>query len=338
MSANKAIEFIPQKWDPLLMFTQLRNLYLTIVLLFGLWFILVISNSWIIFLAILEITIIVILFVRLQPLSRDRSVLFRYFLLQTAARICVVAFFLGYFRPEFILVILIIKLIMPPFHVWVTISIKLNEKWNYFWVIIVMKLPTFILLIVLGTYYFLDNYIILCLMFWSAILSLGLMWNRGNLLNFLISSSFLHTVWTVLTLLVRKNIFLCYYVLYALVLFIILSNLYRRFEFLLTNRWSWDVYVSLFVFSGAPPSFIFLIKWTLLFRLIELNLFLFLIALIISGASLYLYFRLIFSIVLRGVESFQVFQKSKVFILINVNMIGLILWVVVLQLSFKLKT
>jgi len=42
----------------------------------------------------------------------------------------------------------------------------------------------------------------------------------------------------------------------------------------------------------------------------ELNALLFSIALIVSGVSLYLYFRLIATIMLRGTERLQIFKKK----------------------------
>lgn len=316
-------------------YVSIKHLYLVVVLIFNLWVILVISSSWMIFLAVLEMTIMVMMFLRLQPLRSDNKVLFRYFLFQTAASICVVAFFIGYFNIEFTLIVLIIKLILPPFHVWILIRIKFGRRWTFFWIMLIIKVPTFILFAILLNYYFLDIGLLLILFYWSAIISRCLLWSSSNLSLFVISSSFLHTLWTILSLLVRKNIFFCYYLFYSLVLFILLASIYRRFEFLLSNEWSWDIYFSLFIFSGAPPSFMFLIKWSLLFSLIELNFFLFLIALIISGVSLYLYFRIIFVIILRGFESVQIFKKSKLMTLFCLNLVGLVIWTFLLQLSLK---
>jgi len=160
---------------------------------------------------------------------------------------------------------------------------------------------------------------------------------QKSYLFFLIRSSFLHTLWRILRLLVRKNIFFCYYFLYSLVLFSLIAGLYGRFEFLLSNEWSWDIYLALFIFSRVPPSSMFLMKWRLLFRLMELNALLFSIALIVSGVSLYLYFRLIATIMLRGTERLQIFKKRKIIGLLYLNLIGLIVWVVLFQLSLKLK-
>lgn len=336
MSANKAIEFIPQKWVPLLM-KILKNLYVTTVVLFLLLVTLVITNSWIVLLRVLELTIMVIIFIRLQPLRRDRLVLFRYFMFQTLARMCLLGFFLGILTTNLVWVILLAKLILPPFHIWLIIRIKFGDRKTFFWIMIIIKLPVMIILIILVVFFSDDYGKLLLLIFWSRITSLILLWSRANFLYFLISSSFLHTLWSVLSILVNKNIFFCYYFLYSIVLFILISRIYRRFEFLLTNEWSWDVYLSLFIFSSAPPSFMFLIKWRLLFRLLELNSFLFVIALFISGVSLYLYFRLIFVIILRGVERLQVFKKTKLIGLVCLNLLGLIIWVVLFQLSLKFK-
>jgi len=285
-----------------------------------------ISNSWIVLLTILEIIIILLLFVRLHPLRRRRLLLFRYFLFQALTRMCLLAFFLGVLRIHLVWIVLIIKLILPPFHIWFLIRSKFVDRKTFFWVIIIMKIPVFLMFIIIIVF-FLDEYgKLLVFMFWSRVLSLVLLWGRRNLLFFLMSSSFLHTLWRVLRLLVRKNIFFCYYFFYSLVFIRLIYNLYGRFEFLLTNEWRWDTYFALFVFSGAPPSFMFLMKWRLLFRLMELNIFLFLIALIISGTSLYLYFRLMITIILRGVERLQIFKKRKIIRLVYMNLVGLVVW------------
>jgi hypothetical protein len=52
---------------------------------------------------------------------------------------------------------------------------------------------------------------------------------------------------------------------------------------------------------------------------------------------LYLYFRLIFVMMLRGVERLQIFMKTKVIVLISLNLLGLVIWVVLFQLSLKFK-
>lgn len=332
MSAKKAIEFIPQKWVPLLI-GKLKNYYLVRTIIFLLCLIIFVSNSWLVLLSVLELTIMLLIFLRLQPLRRDNLLLFRYFMFQTLARLCLVSFFLGIFRIHLAWVVLIIKLILPPFHIWLLISMKFGDRKTFYWVMIIIKLPVMIMLIML-TVFFIEEYgKILLLIIWRGAISLFLLWRRGNFLYFLMSSSFLHTLWRILRLLVNKNMFFCYYFFYSLVLFRLITSIYGRFEFLLSNEWRWDIYFRLFIFSGAPPSFMFLIKWRLLFSLIELNIFIFTVFLVISGFSLYLYFRIIFVILLRGVERFQIFKKSKIRGLIYYNLIGLVVWVVLFQLS-----
>jgi len=277
------------------------------------------------------------MFLRLQPLNRDRLLLFRYFIYQSLARICLISFFLGILRIHLVWVILLIKLILPPFHVWLLMRIKFVDRKTFYWVIIIIKFPVFLIFMIMIVFFLEEYGKILILMFWRRRISLILLWRRRNFIFFLIRSSFLHTLWRILRLLVRKNIFFCYYFLYSLVLFRLIAGLYGRFEFLLTNEWRWDIYFALFIFSRVPPSSIFLIKWRLLFRLIELNFLLFLIALVVSGVSLYLYFRLMATIMLRGTERLQIFKKGKVINLIYLNLVGLVVWVILFQLSLKLK-
>jgi len=300
-------------------------------------FIIFISNSWIILLRALEIIIILLMFLRLQPLNRDRLLLFRYFIYQSLARMCLISFFLGILSIHLVWVILLIKLILPPFHVWLLMRIKFVDRKTFYWVIIIIKFPVFLMFIIIMVFFLEEYGKILLLIFWRRTISLVLLWRRSNFIFFLIRSSFLHTLWRILALLISKNIFFCYYFLYSLVLFRLIAGLYGSFEFLLTNEWSWDIYFSLFIFSRVPPSSMFLIKWRLLFRLMELNFLLFLIALVVSGFSLYLYFRLIITIMLRGTERLQIFKKSKVINLIYLNLVGLVVWVILFQLSLKLK-
>lgn len=278
-----------------------------------------------------------LMFLRLQPLRRDRLLLFRYFMYQSLARMCLISFFLGMLRIHLVWVILIIKLILPPFHVWLLIRMKFVDRKTFYWVMIIIKFPVFLMFIIIMVFFLEEYGKILMLMFWRRRISLILLWRRRNLIFFLIRSSFLHTLWSILRLLIRKNMFFCYYFFYSLVLFRLIAGLFGRFEFLLLNEWRWDIYLALFIFSRAPPSSIFLIKWSLLFRLMELNIFLFMIALAISGFSLYLYFRIIITIMLRGVERVQIFKKGKIMRLLFLNLIGLIIWVVLFQLSLKLK-
>jgi len=209
--------------------------------------------------------------------------------------------------------------------------IKFVYRKTFYWVIIIIKFPVFLIFMIMIVFFLEEYGKILILMFWRRRISLILLWRRRNFIFFLIRSSFLHTLWRILRLLVRKNIFFCYYFLYSLVLFRLIAGLYGRFEFLLTNEWRWDIYFALFIFSRVPPSSIFLIKWRLLFRLIELNFLLFLIALVVSGVSLYLYFRLMATIMLRGTERLQIFKKGKVINLIYLNLVGLVVWVILFQ-------
>jgi hypothetical protein len=280
---------------------------------------------------------ILLIFLRLQPLRSDSLLLFRYFIYQSLARICLISFFLGILSIHLVWIILLVKLILPPFHVWFLMRMKFADRKTFFWVIIIMKFPVFLILIILMVFFLEEYGKILILMFWRSLISLVLLWSSRNLIFFLISSSFLHTLWRVLRLLVRKNIFFCYYFLYSFVLFSLIAGLYGRFDFIVTNEWRWDIYFSLFIFSRVPPSFMFLMKWRLLFRLIELNFILFLLALVVSGVSLYLYFRLIAVMMLRGRERLQIYKKNKIANLMFLNLIGLVLWVVVFQLSLKLK-
>jgi len=96
-----------------------------------------------ILLRVLEITIIMLMFLRLQPLRRDRLLLFRYFMYQSLARMCLISFFLGMLRIHLVWVILLIKLILPPFHVWLLMRIKFVDRKTFYWVMIVIKFPVF---------------------------------------------------------------------------------------------------------------------------------------------------------------------------------------------------
>lgn len=312
---------------------KLKHYYLISSILFVLHTVLFVSSSWLVLLRVLELVIIILLFIRLQPLRRDNLVLFRYFLLQTLASMCLVCFFIGMFNIYIASIVIFFKLVIPPFHIWLLIRMKFGDRKTFYWVMVIIKLPVIIILQILLVF-FLEGYgRIMFLMITRGIISLLLLWTRGNLLYFLIRSSFLHTLWTVLRLLIRKNMFLCYYSFYALVLFILIWRIYGSFEFLISNEWSWDVYLSLFIFSGAPPSFMFLMKWTLLLRVIKINIFMFLLFLLFSGMSLYLYFRIIFTIMLRGGESLQIFKKSNLSFLVCINLLGFLVWTIIIQLS-----
>lgn len=312
---------------------KLKHYYLISSILFVLHTILFVSTSWLVLLRVLELVIIILLFLRLQPLRRDNLLLFRYFLLQTLASMCLVCFFIGMFNIYIAWIVIFFKLVIPPFHIWLLMRIKFGDRKTFYWVIVVIKLPVMIMLQVLIVF-FLEGYgRIIFFLITRGIISLLLLWRRGNLLYFLISSSFLHTLWTILSLLIRKNVFFCYYSFYALTLFMLMARMYGRFEFLSSNEWSWDVYLALFIFSGAPPSFMFLIKWTLLLRIIKINVFIFLIFLMFSGFSLYLYFRMVFTIILRGGESIQLFKKNNLFVLVVINLLGFMIWTLVIQLS-----
>jgi len=116
-------------------------------------FIIFISNSWMILLRVLEITIIMLMFLRLQPLRRDRLLLFRYFMYQSLARMCLISFFLGMLRIHLVWVILLIKLILPPFHVWLLMRIKFVDRKTFYWVMIVIKFPVFLMFMMIIVFF-----------------------------------------------------------------------------------------------------------------------------------------------------------------------------------------
>jgi len=124
------------------------------------------------------------MFLRLQPLRRDRLLLFRYFMYQSLARMCLISFFLGMLRIHLVWVILLIKLILPPFHVWLLMRIKFVDRKTFYWVMIVIKFPVFLMFMMIIVFFLEEYGKILILIFWRSRISLILLWRSRNLIFF----------------------------------------------------------------------------------------------------------------------------------------------------------
>ncbi len=250
----------------------------------------------------------------------------KYFLLQ---RICSILFILNwliYKNIFFIIIILFIKIGLPPFHYWVIDLLKFSSWKIFFYLITIQKLGLYFIL----SYFIINKIIIILIILMSIVLRLFIIFIINNIINIIIFSSFIHNRWLLRRLFIRKKLFLIYFILY--VFFInILYKILINYNLLIISqsidsiKW-WVVWILM----GLPPFSLFLIKWSISLFLIKWSISLFLIFIITTFFILYIYFKFIYLIFLQKTNFYkkQIFTKNKFLfiIIIEILIFGIVLF------------
>lgn len=257
----------------------------------------------------------------------NKKIIFFYFIIQTLASLLIILSLIynnlflsnNFFIINFYIA-LIIKLRIPPFHLWMPIlSFYLN--WNIiFFLLTIQKITPFYLFSIIKIYNLIFYYLIISTAFLSTFKII-------NLLNFkiiLIYSSINQTRWILFLILIKTSFWLIYIIIYSLIIFILTSFLtfYKStFNFFLNNYFSLNfnlIYLIIIInLARIPPLSFFLFKWIRIFILIintSLHL-IFILIIINSFILIYIYINFIISIIFFYSIKFKFINK----LIYNIN-------------------
>nr|AII02559.1 NADH dehydrogenase subunit 2 [Emmelina monodactyla] len=270
----------------------------------------------------------------------------KYFLIQSIASINFLFFILLKmimllnFKNEVYLAILInssllMKMGSFPFHFWFPNIIEGMSWMNCFILMTWQKISPMILL----SYYFNKNFLLLCVIMNSLIGAIG-GFNQTSLRKLLAFSSINNLSWMILSILISESLWILYMTVYMFLIFImclmfyLLNVLFINQMFILNLNYFTKIIISINFLSlgGLPPFLGFLPKWMMINYLVINNLyFLTFLLIMCSLIMLFFYIRILFSSLLFNylkLKWFKNFIKNKWFNFINllsmISIMGLI--------------
>lgn len=221
------------------------------------------------------------LFVILVPNTSTLNYLLvqRYFLILGIARIL--------FLPSLLIIVFLLKLGIPPFHIWFIKIARVLNKNRFSFIITLHKLIP--ILFLSKVIFRIISFIII----WLRLIVVGLaLISRRTLFFTLIYSSIVHSIWIILSIILSKGFVLFYWVIYrsllvilvSLINFIKIENSYLTQRVFLSKCW--------LLMSGIPPFLLFWFKVYLLVWIIYLfGLFIRVVVITVRVFALTSYYR-----------------------------------------------
>jgi len=221
------------------------------------------------------------LFVILVPNTSTLNYLLvqRYFLILRIARIL--------FLPSLLIIVFLLKLGIPPFHIWFIKIARVLNKNRFSFIITLHKLIP--ILFLSKVIFRIISFIII----WLRLIVVGLaLISRRTLFFTLIYSSIVHSIWIILSIILSKGFVLFYWVIYrsllvilvSLINFIKIENSYLTQRVFLSKCW--------LLISGIPPFLLFWFKVYLLVWIIYLfGLFIRVVVITVRVFALTSYYR-----------------------------------------------
>ena len=207
------------------MFLKPRNfIFLVIIILRTI--IVVSSSRWINAWIALEINLISIIPILINESNRNStSSSIKYFITQAIASIFLILIIMIFYNirvinllninNEIILISLLIKSGIPPFHFWLPQVIERSEIAQAFLILSWQKIAPFVILS-----YCLSNIIILVVLFGAMVGSIGGL-NQNSVKKILAYSSITHGSWIIFSIIIKQNLWLIYFTIYNISLVII---------------------------------------------------------------------------------------------------------------------
>jgi len=178
----------------------------------------------------------------------------------------------------------ILKIGLPPIHIWFMKLAFLMEKWVF---LIFSTIHKLFPLLLLGSLFSRRSYF-----FWILLLIAGrLIFQVFEFFFILLASSVIHRSWTLLGIQFNLKLRLTYWILYSLVFFVFLRTIHFSILFKRGIEQSSSTAIAWLILSGLPPFVIFWLKIWIFLRLIQIRENLSLILVIISVLALASYFR-----------------------------------------------
>nr|AHX84190.1 NADH dehydrogenase subunit 2 [Catocala sp. XY-2014] len=245
-------------------------------------------------------------------------------------------FEMNYFLSIMINSSMLMKMGASPFHFWFPNIVEGLSWFNNFILMTWQKITPMIIL----SYYFNKNFILMIIMFNAIIGSLGGL-NQTSLRKIMAFSSINNLSWLLSSMMISENLWLFYLITYSFMISIMcfiffMLNMFYINQLFINNMNSLikiNLMINFFSLGGLPPFIGFFPKWIIINFLIMNQMYLMTFTLIMmSLILLFFYIRIIYSAFMFNYSKmkwFKIYIKNNKFSLINIlsffSLLGMIL-------------
>nr|YP_010535363.1 NADH dehydrogenase subunit 2 [Amblyomma hebraeum]QLD96933.1 NADH dehydrogenase subunit 2 [Amblyomma hebraeum]QLD96946.1 NADH dehydrogenase subunit 2 [Amblyomma hebraeum]UYB77924.1 NADH dehydrogenase subunit 2 [Amblyomma hebraeum] len=299
-------------------------LLLTVIISFS-------SNSWFVYWLMMELNLLMFIPIFNFKKMNNSNCMISYFVIQAFSSTLFFLASLNYSLMncqlfEFLIMIsMMIKLAMIPFHFWLTNMSEMIDFNTLFLILTIQKMiPLFILSL-------LSMKIMVIFAMISSIFSSLLIFNLKMMKKILIYSSISHQGWMLSLILVKSNFWVIYMMIYSMLIYKILillkkNNLNSFSNFLeKKNFFHMKITFCMLMLSlgGMPPFMGFIMKLISIFLLMKMSKMLIMILIISSMINIFIYIRMISPNLFLNLMNFKNFKSIfflKNFVL-NINLL-----------------
>nr|APU52722.1 NADH dehydrogenase subunit 2 [Cardiocondyla obscurior] len=180
---------------------------------------------------------------------------------------------------------LMMKLSLPPFHLWLPIMSKFLTWNSMFFILTFQKISPFYMLSLLNQ----NLFIIYMTIFLCSLIPPMMTFNMNNLKIIISYSSINQSSWMIFLIYLKNIIWMKYFMLYLFILWMLTFLIYffkifKNFSLSKNFMYNLLIYMFLFNLSGLPPFTFFYLKWYSIFIFMNYsNLFLIFILMMTSS-------------------------------------------------------
>nr|YP_010324872.1 NADH dehydrogenase subunit 2 [Haemaphysalis sulcata]UNO53923.1 NADH dehydrogenase subunit 2 [Haemaphysalis sulcata] len=294
------------------------------------------SKNWFIFWIMMEMNMMMFIPILKQNKLQNCNSMITYFIVQSFSSIMFFMFSMmtitnfSVFNETLIVISLMIKLAMIPFHSWL---ILISETLDYNSLMIILSMQKVIPLFILSKMKTELSFIFSMI---SLIFSSIMIFNLKFLKKILIFSSISHMSWMIIIMNFMSNFWMTYMFIYFFMIlmltkFLLKSNVFLIYDLMklkMTNSNKIGIIVSLLSLGGVPPFIGFVIKFLAINIIIKYSIISMMILITSSLLNIFIYIRMITPILLTFNNitiNFNLFKIIKNFIFYSVIIITLIL-------------
>lgn len=240
-----------------------------------------------------------------------------------------------------IIITIIIKIGIPPFHIWFPEIIS-KIRWNICVILITWQkiAPIYILSLIIE-----NNKLIIMIIILSTIIGAILGLNHTSIRKIIAYSSINHVGWMIAAAIINKKLWIIYIILYSLIIIPICINL-SKYNIIYINQFNikslritekLSFIIIIIRIGGLPPFIGFIPKWITIEYIIISNEIIILTVIILSSiVTLSYYIRIIRSIniIARNSQKWVILNKISKTSTTNILYINIILPLFILLINF----
>nr|BCG67079.1 NADH dehydrogenase subunit 2 [Amblyomma testudinarium]BCG67352.1 NADH dehydrogenase subunit 2 [Amblyomma testudinarium]BCG67365.1 NADH dehydrogenase subunit 2 [Amblyomma testudinarium]BCG67378.1 NADH dehydrogenase subunit 2 [Amblyomma testudinarium] len=276
------------------------------------------SNSWFMYWLMMELNLLTFIPIMNSKKKNNSNCMITYFIIQTFSSTVFLISILNlnifnlYFFNLCLLISLMIKLAIIPFHFWLT---HLSEMIDFKSLFLILTIQKFIPLFILSLF-FMKIIILFALI--SSIFGSIFVINLKSFKKILIFSSISHQGWMISLILVKSNFWISYLIIYSFLIYKI-TYLLNKNKFNFTNSMFFNkkmflekisFFMLMLSLGGMPPFLGFIAKMISIIIIMNNNNIIILILIISSIINIFIYLRMMSPILFINSINFKNFFKN----------------------------